>query len=108
MNNEEKKIYSSISLAMKAGAVANGELSVMEAVKTEKAVLVIIAKDASDNTKKLFTDKSSFRKIPIMEFGTKDELGKAIGKASRSSLAITNKDLAGNIKEKISNLISEQ
>lgn len=49
---EERKIYSFIGLAKKAGMVAAGEGQVEAAIKKKKAALVIIAKDASINTRK--------------------------------------------------------
>ena len=50
----QNKILSLVGLAMKAGKVVSGEFSTEKAVKEGKASLVIVAEDASDNTKKLF------------------------------------------------------
>lgn len=50
------KALSMIGLATKAGKIASGEFAVESAVRKGKAVLVIIASDASDNTKKSFND----------------------------------------------------
>ena len=63
-------------------------------MKTGDAMLVIVAEDASDNTKKLFTDKCSFYEVPVYIFGTKESLGRAIGKDFRSSLAVCDAGLA--------------
>ena len=96
VNNEkiEKKIFSLFGLATRAGKIASGEFQTEMAIKSGTAFLVVIAKDASDNTKKLFQDKCSFYKIPIIFFGTKEELGHAIGKEYRASLAILDKGFA--------------
>lgn len=96
MNNEkiEKKILSLFGLATRAGKIASGEFQTETAVKSGTAFLVVIAKDASDNTKKLFQDKCSFYKIPIIFLRTKEELGHAIGKEYRASLAILDKGFA--------------
>ena len=48
------KVLSLIGLAMKAGQVVSGEFSVEKCIKSGKAKLVIIATDASENTKKKF------------------------------------------------------
>ena len=90
MNNQkiEKKILSLLGLATKAGKIVSGEFPTETAIKSGTATLVVIAQDASNNTKKLFQDKCSFYKIPIMIVGTKEELGHAIGKEYRASLAI--------------------
>ncbi|MCR4690282.1 MAG: ribosomal L7Ae/L30e/S12e/Gadd45 family protein [Lachnospiraceae bacterium] len=97
----EKKILSFLGLANRAGKVASGEFSAEAAVKDRKAKLVIIAADASDNTKKLFHDKSSYYGIPILTFGTKETLGGAIGKQMRASLAILDEGFAEKLKEMI-------
>ena len=96
MNNEkiEKKILSLFGLATKAGKVASGEFQTETAVKSQTAFLVVVANDASNNTKKLFQDKCSFYKIPMIFFGTKEELGHTIGKEYRASLAILDKGFA--------------
>lgn len=96
MNNDKiaKKILSLFGLATRAGKIASGEFQTETAVKSGTAFLVVIATDASNNTKKLFQDKCSFYKVPIVSFGTKEELGHAIGKEYRASLAILDKGFA--------------
>ncbi|WP_330577831.1 L7Ae/L30e/S12e/Gadd45 family ribosomal protein [Alkaliphilus pronyensis] len=98
MNN---KIKSILGFAMKAGAIASGEVGCMSQVKKNKAYLVIVAEDASQNTKKLFGDKTAFRKIPIRFTGTKEELGKTIGKNPRAVVAIKDKGFAVKLIEVI-------
>ncbi|HOQ16497.1 MAG: 50S ribosomal protein L7ae [Epulopiscium sp.] len=90
-------IYSMLGLCMKSGNLLSGEFQCEKAVKARKAKLVIIAKDASYNTKKLFKDKCSYRKIPFYEFGTKEELGRAIGKSPRSSLAVMDENFSAQL-----------
>lgn len=68
-----------------------------ECSKGRECCLVIISEDASANTKKLFTDKCSFYEVPIYTLGTKEMLGKAIGKEMRASLAVTDPGLSDSI-----------
>ena len=93
------KIYSMLGLAMKAGKVVSGEFATDKNVKSGKAWLVIVSEDASDNTKKMFSNMCEFYHVPICFFGTKEELGHAIGKAMRSSLAITDENFAKSINK---------
>lgn len=101
---QNNRILSLLGLAMKAGKVKSGEFGTTEAVKSGIACVVIVTTDASDNTKKEFRDMSSFYKVPYFEFSTKDELGKAIGKDLRSSLAVCDegfsKSLISYLEEK--------
>jgi len=82
------RIYSFIGLAQKAGKLVSGEFACEKAVKQGKAYLVIVAEDASDNTKKMFKDMCEFRKVPIRFFGAKSLLGSCIGKGTRAVIVI--------------------
>ncbi len=99
------KVYSTLSLSMRAGKVKSGELAAMEAVRKRTAQLLIVSNDASENTKKQFSDKCKYYDVPIVFFGDKERLGHAIGKDVRTSLAITDKGLSEAI---LKNLHAEQ
>ena len=89
-----KKAFGYLGLAQRARSVASGEFQTEEAVRSRKARVVVIAGDASDNTKKHFTDMCTHAGIPYCVLSDKDTLGHAIGKGERSSLAITDANLA--------------
>lgn len=91
---KQNKVLSLLGLAMRGRNLVSGEFQTVESVKTGSAMLVIVAEDASENTKKLFRDKCSFYEVPIYEFGTKEILGRAIGKDIRSSMAVCDAGLA--------------
>lgn len=95
------KIYSMIGMAEKAGHAASGEFSTEKAIKSGKACLVIIASDASENTRKHFSDMCAYRNIPIYIYGNKEELGHAIGKEMRVNVAVTERGLAESIRKRI-------
>ena len=59
MDNRQK-ILNLVGLATKAGKTASGEFSTEKAVKSGKAHLVIVSEEASDNTKKMFTNNLCF------------------------------------------------
>ena len=99
------KVYSTLSLCMRAGKVRSGEFAAMEAVRKRTAQLLIVSKDASENTVKQFSDKCKYYDVPIVFFGDKESLGHAIGKDVRTSLAITDKGLSEAI---LKNLHAEQ
>ena len=100
----KKQILNMIGLATRAGKTVSGEFSTEKAVKGGKACLVIVSEEASGNTKKLFTDKCTYYKVPICYFGGKGELGHAIGKEMRASLAVTDEGFAKAIV-KLMNII---
>lgn len=88
------KAYRYLGLAARAGKTPSGEFQTEEAIKRGKAGVVILATDASENTKKHFKDMCAFRNIPLVELTDKEELGHRIGRAFRASLAITEPGLA--------------
>ena len=91
------KALSMISLATKAGKTASGEFCTEKEIKSGYAALVIVAEDASDNTKKKFKDMCEFYEVPIYFYGDKDTLGHAMGKEFRASLAVTDPGFAKGI-----------
>ena len=101
---KQNKIYGLLGLAARGRNVSSGEFSAENAVKDGSAMPVIVAEDASDNTKKLFRDKCSYYDVPIHIYGTKEELGHAIGKEMRSSIAVTDAGLARTIEKHLEEL----
>lgn len=96
MNN---KIDSFLSLASRARKLISGQDMVITDLKSfkRKTLLVIIATDAKDKTKeevKLACDRAG---VMLIEYSTKDELGRLIGKDTRSVIGITDE----NFKEGI-------
>ncbi len=107
MNPEEKKIYNLLGIATKSRKLVSGEFSTEKAVKEHKAALVIVANDASDNTKKMFTNMCTYYNVPIYFFGEKNDLGHAMGKEFRASLAVFDKGLADAIEKQLKTMIAE-
>ena len=95
------RVLQMIGIAAKSGNVVSGEFSTEKAVKSGHAYLVIVSEEASDNTTKMFTNMTEFYEVPIYRFGTKEELGRCIGKEFRASLAITDENLANAVESKL-------
>ena len=91
------RILSLLGLAARGRNLVSGEFSTEKAVKEGRASLVIVGNDASDNTKKMFTNMCDFYQIPIYFYTTKEALGKAIGKEMRASVAVTDQGMAASI-----------
>ncbi|MDY5985451.1 L7Ae/L30e/S12e/Gadd45 family ribosomal protein [Sporofaciens sp. SGI.106] len=97
----QNKVLSLISLATKAGKTASGEFCTEKEVKTGRAALVIVAADASDNTKKKFQNMCDFYEVPICFYKDKDTLGHAMGKEFRASLAVLDEGFAKGIMKQL-------
>ena len=100
-NKSNQKVLSLIGLATRAGKTASGEFSTEKSVKSGKGYLVLVAGDASENTRKKFQNMCDFYKVPIYFYGDKETLGHAMGKEIRASLAITDAGFAKSISKHI-------
>ena len=98
---KQNRILSLVSLATKAGKTVSGEFCTEKEVKSGRAALVIVAGDASDNTKKKFRNMCEFYEVPIYFYKDKDTLGHAMGKEMRASLAVLDEGLAKGILKHI-------
>lgn len=83
-----KKYVGVIGLAFRARKLACGTESVLDAIRSKKSVLAIVASDASADTKKKLGDKCAFYGggyvvLPI----TKSELGSALGRNETAAAA---------------------
>ena len=95
------RVFQMLGIAAKSGSVVSGEFSTEKAIKTRHAYLVIVSEEASANTNKMFTNMTDFYEVPMYVFGTKEELGRCIGKEFRASLAITDENLANAVENKL-------
>ena len=55
------KVLSLLGLAARGRNLVSGEFSTEKAVKEGRASLVVVGTDASDNTKKMFTNMCNYR-----------------------------------------------
>ncbi len=84
----QNKVMSLLGLATKAGKLVSGEFMVEKTIKEGKALLCLVANDASDNTKKMFHNMCEYRKVPMYIFSDKNTLGHDIGKEMRVVVAV--------------------
>lgn len=97
----ENKALAMISIAAKAGKVVSGGFLCEKAIQEGNAYLIIIAENAAKNTRKKFTDKCTYYKVPYVIFGDSNVLGNRIGKESRMTLALTDMGLAKQVANKL-------
>jgi len=95
------QLLSILGLAMRAGKVVSGEDMVLRAIRSRKAKFILLSQDAGKNTKKRITNKCEFYQVPVYQYGTREELGKAIGKPERVVIAITDAGFAQKVKQLI-------
>ncbi len=98
--NKEKTLQL-LGLATRARMTITGEEMTVNEVRKGKVELVILSEDASKNTNKKLHDKCNSYNVDLQVFGTRFELGHAIGKTERVTVAITDPGFAKKIKSLI-------
>jgi len=93
------KGYDLLGLAQRAGKAQSGETAAEAMIKKDKARLVIVAKDASEKTKRNFTTMASSHKTKWIEAGEKLLLGTALGRSPRSVVVITDDNFASRLHQ---------
>jgi len=92
-------IYSLLGLASRARKITCGDVLIQD-IRRQQVKLVIIACDASDNTKKRITDKCQFYHVDYIFMGDIESLSHAIGKNNRVAVGIKDRGFAEKIKSK--------
>ena len=82
-----KQVASLLGLAMRGRKLATGE-SALKSIQSGKAHLVLIASDASDNTKKKYIDKCTYYQVDYYIAGTSEELSNSVGKVNRMAIVV--------------------
>ncbi len=101
----DRKLSSLLSLCRRAGALVLGSEACEKVIRTRKALSVIVCGDASETTKKKFSQKAHFYKVPYNEASalTKDDLSSAVGVNNCAVAVITDINFSGRIMEFIAN-----
>lgn len=95
------QVYTLLGFAQRARALVSGETAVVASLRRSSARLLIVAEDASDNTRDRLFSLAKGRKIPCVQLGTRESLGQAIGKSHRAALAIEDEHFARTIHESL-------
>lgn len=94
---KNKDWVSLLGLANRARKVISGEELVVKEIRNGNAKLVLLSDDASANTTKKITDKSTYYQVQLRTVSDRYTLGNAIGKEARVVVAITESGFAKKI-----------
>ncbi len=83
-----------LGLANRARKIISGEELVLKEIRSGKAKLVLLAQDASKNTAKRMTDKTTYYKVPLRHVENRQLLGHAIGRDERVVVAVLDEGFA--------------
>ncbi len=88
-----------LGLAARAGAILPGTERVREAARAGDARLVLVAGDASANTRDKLIPLLEARRVPYALACDRARLGEAVGRAPLGAVAVLDPSLAGRIRE---------
>jgi len=90
-----------LGLGQRAGRLISGDFAVKCAINRGKVKLLIIALDAAKRTQRELTGLAAYKNIPVITYGSKEELGRLIGKSPRSAVAFTDEKMVSGILRKM-------
>lgn len=96
-----RKVYNLIGIAQRAGKTSSGAMAARTSLMRNKACILLMSKDISDNTKDALVTSCKKKNIPCFILGSKYELGTSIGKAYRVALTINDVGMANAIMKAI-------
>ena len=97
------KVYTLLGFAQKSGKIISGTNTVESMIGKPDTKLVILADDSSDSFRKHLVFKCNNVEQRYVVFGTKDELGNAIGKSQRAVIIVKDNNIANAISDILSN-----
>jgi ribosomal protein L7Ae-like RNA K-turn-binding protein len=84
---------------MKSGKLSFGFNNCIYDIKKDKCKFVIIAEDASDNTKDKLVSLCKAKELSYKIYGNKNEFGLRIGKSPKSVLAIKDENMSKVVQD---------
>ncbi len=93
------KLLSMLGLAKRAGKISTGAFICSKDIKSRRSKLVVLAEDASANTKKSISDSCRFYNIKLIEFSNMAELGHATGGGDRAVVSVNDYNFAKAISD---------
>lgn len=105
MSNPTKdKTLALLGMAMRAGAIIDGESRVLKALSTRHVELVFLASDAGQNITKKMHDKCISANATLIDYYDAETLSKAIGKRHRHTIATGDQRFVKPLKAALSQL----
>ena len=107
---KKKKIESYLGLARRAGKIVSGYQTCVHTISKGNIKLIIVASDASENTRDRFKNLCSRYGVEFEVYATVDTLSQMTGFTGRGIYGITDRNFAEVMIKEIQNekLISEE
>ena len=90
-----------IGLARRAGMVEQGVFLTRRALSQGRASLVLMARDGSEIQKEKISRVLRHKSVPVITWGTCEDLGAILGGGSVTALAVTDRGMAKRLIEEL-------
>ena len=98
MNAEmEKRIMNLLSMAARARRIVSGAFTAEETLKKKRGAYLLLAADASEETKEKFTRMAAQMNVPAAELLTMQQLGRCLGKECRAVAVLIDRGFADRL-----------
>ncbi len=97
-----------LGLGVRSRAVVVGVDRVREAAKSNKAVLAVVATDASPNSLSKIVPLLNARRVRFIEVPSSVELGAAVGRENATVVAVVDRQLAAGIRAAVTSASSHE
>lgn len=101
-----EKVLNLLGLAQRAGLLVSGEDNVIDSMQKNKAKIIFLGKDCSENTKDKFEKKCFYYNIELCTIFSCEEISHSIGK-TRMVIAITDNGFYKSIKKNLGGVENE-
>ena len=95
----ERRIRNLLSMAQKAGRIVSGSTAVEQALQAKKAKRILVAVDATEDSREKFEYLSEKYKIPCSLCLTKEALGECLGREYRAVAALLDKGFSDALRK---------
>ncbi|MGN0741591.1 MAG: L7Ae/L30e/S12e/Gadd45 family ribosomal protein [Candidatus Fimadaptatus sp.] len=96
-----------IGLAMRAGRLTLGEEGCLDAIRADKAALILIDEGVSPGTLKKFRDASAYHRVELVMLKA-GQLGRSVGRPNRRTAVVQDAKLAEGILQGIRRMSADE
>ena len=90
-----------LGIARRAGELVIGSEAVERAARSGELRLAVIARDAGENARGRVLPALEQGGVPVAECGSRDELGRALGRPPTVAVGLTDTGMARAVRERI-------
>mgnify|MGYP000845017312 FL=1 len=96
-SRKNTRIMNLLSMAARARRIVSGAFAVEEALRKKSGAYLLIAEDASEETREKFSHMAARMSVPTAELLTMQQLGRCLGKEYRAVAVLIDRGFADRL-----------